>query len=73
MVDVHVYELEPKTFRLKRHIFAERARWESGLNTWIFQDGWSRDFKNGTESSFHPFKGQTSTFPEMTGAARVTS
>ena len=28
MVDVHVYELEPDTFRLKRHIFAERARWE---------------------------------------------
>ena len=41
MVDVHVYELEPDTFRLKRHIFAERARWEPALNAWIFQDGWS--------------------------------
>jgi LPS export ABC transporter permease LptG/LPS export ABC transporter permease LptF len=65
MLDVHVYELEPDTFRLKRHIFAARARWESTLDTWIFQDGWWRDFKNGNELAFHPFKGQTSTFPEL--------
>jgi LPS export ABC transporter permease LptG/LPS export ABC transporter permease LptF len=67
MVNLHVYELDPQTFRLKRHIFAERARWEQGLNTWIFQDGWSRDFKNGAETTggFRPFKGQTSTFPEL--------
>jgi len=64
MVDVHVYELKPDTFGLKRHVFAERARWEPALNAWIFQDGWWRDFENGKES-FHPFKGQTSTFPEM--------
>jgi LPS export ABC transporter permease LptG len=67
MVDLHVYELDPKTFGLTRHIFAERARWEAALNTWIFQDGWSRDFKNGSEvaEGFRPFKGQTSTFPEL--------
>ena len=40
-----------KPSSLKRHIFAERARWEPGLNTWIFQDGWSRDFKNGAETT----------------------
>ena len=65
MVEVNVYELEPTTFRLTRHIYAERARWEPALNTWIFQDGWSRDFRNGLEVGFHPFKGQTSTFPEL--------
>ncbi|HYP08088.1 MAG TPA: LptF/LptG family permease [Bryobacteraceae bacterium] len=67
MVEPHVYELEADTFRLKRHIFAERARWEPAMNTWIFQDGWSRDFKNGIEETggFRPFKGQTSTFPEL--------
>jgi LPS export ABC transporter permease LptG/LPS export ABC transporter permease LptF len=65
MVEVNVYELEPNTFRLTRHVFAERARWESALNTWIFQDGWSRDFRNGLEAGFHPFRGQTSTFPEL--------
>jgi LPS export ABC transporter permease LptG/LPS export ABC transporter permease LptF len=66
MVDLNVYELEPDTFRLKRHIFAERARWEYAMNSWIFQDGWSRDFVKGEEVAFRPFKGQTSTFAEMT-------
>lgn len=65
MVDVHVYELEPETFRLHRHIFAQRARWEAALDTWIFADGWSRDFRRGVEVGFRPFKGQTSTFPEL--------
>jgi LPS export ABC transporter permease LptF len=49
MVNVHVYELEPETFRLKRHVYAERARWEAALNTWIFQDGWWRDFRRATK------------------------
>jgi LPS export ABC transporter permease LptG/LPS export ABC transporter permease LptF len=65
MVDVHVYELEPDNFRLKRHIFAERARWEPALNAWIFQDGWVRDLNDGKESIFKSFKGETATFPEM--------
>jgi lipopolysaccharide export LptBFGC system permease protein LptF len=65
MVEVNVYELEPNTFRLTRHVYAERARWEAALNTWIFQDGWARDFRSGVESGFRPFKGQTSTFPEL--------
>jgi LPS export ABC transporter permease LptG len=65
MVDIHVYELEPESFRLKRHIHAERARWEAALNTWIFQDGWIREFANGTERGFKAFKGQTATFPHL--------
>ena len=32
----------PAPFRLKRHIFAKRARWEPTLNKWEFQSGWSR-------------------------------
>ena len=63
MVEVNVYELEPNTFRLTRHVFAERARWEPALNTWIFQDGGSRDFRNGLEAGFQPFKGQTVHLP----------
>jgi lipopolysaccharide export LptBFGC system permease protein LptF len=44
MLGVQVYELDPATFRMKRHISAERARWEPALKTWIFQNGWSRTF-----------------------------
>lgn len=65
MVDVHVYQLEPNTFRLKRHVFAERARWESALDTWVFTNGWFRDFRNGEEADFKAFRGGTSTFAEL--------
>ena len=41
MAGVNVYEIDSATFRLKRHISAERARWEPGLNAWVFQNGWS--------------------------------
>ena len=65
MLDVNVYELDPKTFRLTRHIAAERARWEPALQTWIFQNGWSRDFLNSRETKFQPFEHQTATFADL--------
>jgi lipopolysaccharide export LptBFGC system permease protein LptF len=65
MLDVHVYELNPTTFRLTRHIWAERARWEGGLNTWIFQNGWARDFANSAEKNFQAFLGGTATFSQL--------
>ncbi|MBC8166275.1 MAG: LptF/LptG family permease, partial [Bryobacteraceae bacterium] len=64
MVDANVYELDPKTFRLTRHISAERARWEPSLNTWIFQNGWEREFQ-GSKEAFRPFSGRTATFAEL--------
>jgi lipopolysaccharide export LptBFGC system permease protein LptF len=64
MFDVNVYELNPATFRLTRHISAERARWEPGLSTWIFQNGWEREFSDNKET-FNPFRGQTATFSEL--------
>lgn len=65
MVDPNVYELDPVTFRLTRHISAERARWEPGLNTWIFQNGWKREFRNSREEDLMTYAGRTATFPEL--------
>jgi LPS export ABC transporter permease LptG/LPS export ABC transporter permease LptF len=59
--NVSVYELNPANFRLTRHIYAERARWEPPLNTWIFQHGWSRDLRGGADI-FRDFSGETATF-----------
>jgi lipopolysaccharide export system permease protein len=64
MVGVNVFEIDPETFHLKRHIVAERARWEPALNVWVFQDGWSREFK-GNQSPVVDFAGGTHTFPEL--------
>lgn len=60
---VNVYEQDCKTFHIKQHIHAERARWEPSLKTWIFQDGWSRSIgAKGTDEKID-FAGRTATFP----------
>lgn len=65
MVDVNVYELDPETYSLRKHISAERARWEPGLKTWILQNGWAREFKGSRETRLDSFHGQIATFPEL--------
>lgn len=45
MVEVSIFELDPATFRLKRQIQAQRAVWNGSMRTWIFENGWSSDFK----------------------------
>lgn len=65
MADANVYELDPNTFQLVRHISAERARWEPALKTWVFQNGWERQFRNSSEIAFKTFKGTIATFPEL--------
>jgi LPS export ABC transporter permease LptG/LPS export ABC transporter permease LptF len=66
MVGVSVYELDPKSFRLTRHIQAEKAHWEPALNKWIFENGWSRDIDGIHETHFEDFRGKTMTFSELT-------
>lgn len=61
MAGVHIYELDPKVFRLRRHIYAERAQWQPGIGTWIFQNGWSRSVDNVRDYQTW----QVTTFPEL--------
>ena len=63
MVDVNVYELEPRTFRLRRHIWAERARWEPPLKSWVFQNGWTRDIDGVRVTNYRDF--QATAFQEI--------
>jgi LPS export ABC transporter permease LptF/LPS export ABC transporter permease LptG len=65
MLGVNVFELDPKTFLLKRHISAERARWEPALDAWVFQNGWSRDMKGREFGPLDNFAGQTRLFGEV--------
>jgi lipopolysaccharide export LptBFGC system permease protein LptF len=70
MLGVNVFEIDLQTFRLKRHILAERARWEAPLNAWVFENGRSWDMAtNVTPASSAPrfdnFMGGTHTFPEL--------
>ncbi len=59
MAVASVYELDPKTFDLRREISAERAQWQPSLHTWIFQNGWVREI----HGRFERF--QVRTFPEL--------
>jgi len=66
MAGVRVYELEPSSFRLLRHISAEKAHWEPGLHTWVFENGWERNWLAGPEKeTLRNFAGGTATFPEL--------
>ena len=59
----------PVQFRLKRHISAERARWEPSISKWVFQNGRSRDMdpKCPACPPIHAdnFTDGTRTFPEL--------
>ena len=65
MSGVNVYEIDPVRFRLKRHIFAERARWEPMLEKWVFQNGWSREMDGNNVRVFDQFPGSTRTFDDL--------
>jgi LPS export ABC transporter permease LptG len=63
MVGVHVYELDKATFQLRRHISADRAEWQDGIHSWIFQNGWVRDLKDIYVPAYSTY--QATTFPEL--------
>jgi len=65
MLGVNVFELDSATFLLKRHVYAERARWEPALQAWVFQNGSTRDLKGSSVVAFDDFAGQTRMFPEV--------
>ncbi len=65
MGGVQVYEIDPKTFTLSRHIAADKARWEPALKTWVFQNGWAREMKQGRVTAFHDFSGGAMPFKEV--------
>ncbi len=60
-----VFELDASNFRIRKHISAEKARWEPTLHTWIFENGWSREDPGGRHEKFDNFSGQAATFKEL--------
>jgi LPS export ABC transporter permease LptF/LPS export ABC transporter permease LptG len=65
MVGPQVFELNPANFRIRKHISAEKARWEPALRTWIFENGWSREDPGGRHEKLYNFAGQAATFQEL--------
>jgi LPS export ABC transporter permease LptG/LPS export ABC transporter permease LptF len=61
--DLTIFEFDPKSFALKRRIYAKTAHWDSTVNRWIFEYGWQRSFADQTVSNYTPFT--VATFPEI--------
>jgi len=60
---LNVFELDPKTFQIRRRVYAARASWEPSESTWILTGGWVRDFEGDHITSYIPFKAYT--LPEL--------
>lgn len=65
MAGVSVYEIDPATFRLRRHISADSARWNPALKVWIFHNGWSWTRDNKDRLHFDNFANASRTFNEI--------
>jgi len=60
-----VFELDPKTFQIRRRVYAARAVWEPTENAWVLTGGWVRDFdREGRVAHFQPFT--ATSLPELT-------
>lgn len=60
---LHLYELDPATFQLRRRVFAARAHFEASLDAWVLEEGWVRDFAGTTVTRYETFR--VVTLPEM--------
>jgi len=59
LVGVSVYELDWQAFRLRRHLWAERARWSGAVGAWVFENGWIREMRDMRQREFRPFQAAT--------------
>jgi len=53
-----VIELDP-AFHVKRRVYASRAHWSEQQSIWILENGWIRDFSDGTIANYQPFGATT--------------
>jgi len=61
--NLSLFEFDPSTFALSRRIFAARAVWNPATGSWLFLNGWQRDFKGADITAFNTF--QQTTFSEI--------
>jgi LPS export ABC transporter permease LptF/LPS export ABC transporter permease LptG len=59
-----VLEIDPKTFHVRRRVYASRAQWSDAQNLWVLESGWVRDFSDGTITKYEKFN--VKDLPELT-------
>ena len=63
LAGLNVYDLDPETFRLRRHIAAERARWDVEQRAWVMENGWEREINGDQVTHFEQFPSKA--FPDL--------
>ena len=63
LAGVNVYDLDPDTFKLQRHIAAQRAHWDNTQSTWVFEEGWVREINGDQVKSYEKFESRP--FPDI--------
>ena len=63
LATANVFDFESEQFRLKRHISAERARWDDEQGAWVFENGWVREIDGNRPTSFETFEARA--FPDL--------
>ena len=61
--NLSVFELDPVSFSLTRRIFAQRAVWNAGANSWSLENGWVRDVQGADVTGYRDFI--KTSFPEI--------
>ena len=63
LASANVFDFDPEPFRLKRHISAERARWDQQQEAWVFENGWVREIDGNRPTNFETFEARA--FPDL--------
>ncbi len=61
--ELSVYDLDIGNSRLNRHIYAQKAEWDTSTQSWKLLRGWSRTFENHS-SRFETFEQKRFSLPE---------
>lgn len=49
------FEFDPATFAITRRVAAARVHWSEGVDKWVFENGWWRDFSGDRVTEFKTF------------------
>lgn len=60
---ISVFDLRTEPFELRRHIHAERARWDDEGAAWVFENGWVRELSGIETDAFETFEARA--FPNI--------
>ena len=55
MAGLTIFDLDPRTFQIRRRVAADRAHWEDRLNAWVLESGWVREFQGTELKSYEQF------------------